>query len=211
MEAGIHGDLSYQLTHIGKDTFKIAHAGHLTLSSWVAPKLLGSKPGEPVAVKRPYFSKKEKTIEQICRFPANEEVLRVWKEANILLWSISLLSFTYAFIDRAIRKSPHPPPFNIPSLRFVNAGIAVVHTGHGSLHAGYLVEEMIDSDDHGSFIKYIHNGTAVPALDPSDELYGLAQFLCFTQHVQYAKTGGSVYISDYQGAPSHPHKFIQFI
>ncbi|KAJ7588447.1 hypothetical protein C8J56DRAFT_1080475 [Mycena floridula] len=33
-----------------------------------------------------------------------------------------------------------------------------------------------------------------------DEGYDIAAFLCFCQHVQYLKTDGLAYLSDYQGA-----------
>ncbi|KAJ7598200.1 hypothetical protein C8J56DRAFT_1038979 [Mycena floridula] len=37
-------------------------------------------------------------------------------------------------------------------------------------------------------------------MHPGDQVYNIAAFLCFSQHVQYLKTGGLAYISDYQGA-----------
>jgi len=64
----------------------------------------------------------------------------------------------------------------------------------------YLGKELIPTPSDGEdFVKYIHNGDAAPCdlLDPDVE--NIAQFLAFTQHVQYVKTGKQVYISDYQG------------
>ncbi|KAG2367892.1 hypothetical protein BDR07DRAFT_207453 [Suillus spraguei] len=61
--------------------------------------------------------------------------------------------------------------------------------------AGYLVEELITDD----FIKYIHNMDCNPMLDPYEVGYEIAEFLACTQHIQFAKTGGLAFISDYQG------------
>ena len=100
-----------------------------------------------------------------------------------------------------------PPPFYIPRLRFVEAGLALSYNqaqlagGPGqkskslSPRAAFLVEELIS----GAFIKYIHNMDCNPLLDPDEPGYEIAEFLACTQHIQYAKTGGLAFISDYQG------------
>ncbi|KAJ7688834.1 hypothetical protein B0H17DRAFT_1135375 [Mycena rosella] len=67
----------------------------------------------------------------------------------------------------------------------------------------YLVSKrgrnaVIDTDTE-DFVKFIHNGDSVPLLNPDDPLYPIAEFLCFTQHVQYFKTDGTVFLSDLQG------------
>ena len=36
-------------------------------------------------------------------------------------------------------------------------------------------------------------------MDPDEPGYDVAEFLVFTQHIQYAKKGSLAYISDYQG------------
>ncbi|KAG1883961.1 hypothetical protein F4604DRAFT_1919768 [Suillus subluteus] len=38
-----------------------------------------------------------------------------------------------------------------------------------------------------------------PMLDPDEVGYEITAFLACTQHIQYAKTGGLAFISDYQG------------
>lgn len=97
-----------------------------------------------------------------------------------------------------------PPPFSIPHVRFIEAGLALSYTQGSSKstiktgvpRAGFLLEEVIDDKD---FTKFIHNMDLNPLLDPDQDGYDFAQFLAFTQHVQYTKTGGLVFISDYQG------------
>ena len=60
------------------------------------------------------------------------------------------------------------------------------------------MEELIPNVKE-TFVKYIHNGTCRPLLHLDDPEYNIAEFLAFTQHVQYNRTGGMAYISDYQG------------
>lgn len=148
----------------------------------------------------------EKPVGRIARYTAKTELLKMINEGNIMYWSNSLIDFTYAFIDNTLITSDTPPPFSIPRFRFVHAGLAVVHDQSGSVPTStsfsmrrvYLVEEFIDEKEE-LFIKYIHNGHAVPIIEQDDPLYELAQFLSFTQHVQYSKSGEQVYISDLQG------------
>ncbi|KIO04658.1 hypothetical protein M404DRAFT_26113 [Pisolithus tinctorius Marx 270] len=73
----------------------------------------------------------------------------------------------------------------------------------------YLAEELIRFDDGpdgisggGSkkFTKFIHNSNPNPFPEPGEYGYETAEFLAFTQHVQYSNTNGQVYISDYQGS-----------
>jgi hypothetical protein len=63
-------------------------------------------------------------------------------------------------------------------------------------HAAFLLKEVIMGKD---FTKFIHNMDPNPLLDPDQDGYDFALFLAFTQHVQYVKMGGLVFISDYQG------------
>ncbi|KAL4068881.1 hypothetical protein V8B97DRAFT_2104761 [Scleroderma yunnanense] len=62
----------------------------------------------------------------------------------------------------------------------------------------YLAEELITISLDGDFVKYIHNSDAVPCNLLGPEVNSIEQFLAFMQHVQYVKTSGQVYISDYQ-------------
>ncbi|KAJ7128867.1 hypothetical protein C8R46DRAFT_884835, partial [Mycena filopes] len=127
-------------------------------------------------------------------------------------WARSLMVFTYSFIHHSIARAANPPPFEIPELRFVNAGVALVHeqlsgpmvnVGKSVVSRSYLLEEMIDEQRDG-FHKFITNASAVPlSLRTRDKsLPVIAEFLAFTQHVQYYKTGGLAYLSDLQGIAS---------
>jgi hypothetical protein len=215
-------DISHDST-IGMGGFKTAHPGWLTLTP---PPVsgLGSVPRDEIVVKRPFhrvFSQAGGSTEafKIGRFPVVDELPKLFREANVLYWASSLLQLTYDFIDHR-RATYCPPPFPVPRVRFVQAGLAlafvqgqaVIAAPSGKLgsksimpglkpcpiRAAYLLEELIDGGDD-AFVKFIHNMDADPLLDELDYGYDLAVFFAFTQHVQYVKTGGLAFISDYQG------------
>ncbi|KAG1780739.1 hypothetical protein EV702DRAFT_964224 [Suillus placidus] len=191
--------------------FKTAHPGWLTLTP---PPIsgFGSVSRHEIVVKRPFHQVYPHDVSQgpfkIGRFPVADELPKLFKEANVLYWASSLLQLTYDFIDHRLA-SYCPPPSPIPQVRFVEAGLALAFvqgptaaSKPGSrtcpIHACYLLEELIDGGDD-AFLKFIHNMDANPLLNELDYGYDLAVFFSFTQHVQYVKTGGLAFISDYQG------------
>jgi len=122
----------------------------------------------------------------------------------------------YDFIDCTINDASALPPFEIPCLCFIDAGLVFAYlfatvttnasekTGQsvrpgGTVSTIYLAEELIPTSLEGEFVKYIHNGNVVPCDLFDTKADEIAEFLAFTQHVQYVKTNGQVYISDYQG------------
>ncbi|KAG2368058.1 hypothetical protein BDR07DRAFT_1270710 [Suillus spraguei] len=187
--------------------FKTAHPGWLTLTP---PPVsgLGSVPRDEIVVKRPFhrvFSQAGGSTEafKIGRFPVVDELPKLFREANVLYWASSLLQLTYDFIDHR-RATYCPPPFPVPRVRFVQAGLALAFVQGQApcpIRAAYLLKELIDGGDD-AFVKFIHNMDADPLLDELDYGYDLAVFFAFTQHVQYVKTGGLAFISDYQGSTS---------
>ncbi|KAJ7027222.1 hypothetical protein C8F04DRAFT_1123061 [Mycena alexandri] len=107
-------------------------------------------------------------------------------EVRCLAWGHVLLYMVYTFIRRFIREHGEPP-FPIPQMRFVEACLASQQ------------EERIHPDVEGKFRKYINNGAAIPTAFRNAEDQERAQFLAFTQHVQYWKTTKTVFVGDYQG------------
>ncbi|KAJ7832142.1 hypothetical protein B0H14DRAFT_3142965 [Mycena olivaceomarginata] len=198
-------------TDIGMGTFKTAHTGHRSLIH-LPEQGLGTTLNQLVAVKQMYRSPKNtgtSSNRAVVRFAPADEYAQTVQEANLLYWAASLMEFTYSFIHRFLSKSSADPPFEIPQLRFVHAGVAVSHdqaigtniSKTTSIRRTYLVEEFINESSEG-FVKFVHNGDASPLLDLDDPLYEIAEFLCFTQHVQYFKTDGTVFLSDLQGSAS---------
>ena len=59
-----------------------------------------------------------------------------------------------------------------------------------NVHTPYQVaEEHIPNDQ--PFVKYIHNSDPNPLPEEDEPGYDLVQFLAFTQHIQYVKTGAT--------------------
>jgi hypothetical protein len=194
---------------IGIGGFKTVHAGWLTLTA--SPRTgLGSVPRHKVVVKCPFYKVFPTATKagpyKVGRFALTDELPKLFREANILYWSKSLLQLTYDFIDCSIASSPESPPFVVPHVRFVEASLALCHSQggsksgvkSGSMRAAFLLEELIEGGDD-MFLKFIHNMDANPLLDELDYGYDMAEFFAFTQHVQYVKTGQLMFISDYQG------------
>ncbi|KAJ7197968.1 hypothetical protein GGX14DRAFT_525939 [Mycena pura] len=129
-------------------------------------------------------------------------------EANVLQWSTSIFGLSDDFIQNFITHNGQPP-FKIPYPRFIHAGVALVHSALPAVSSSkstsnvarsYLVEELIDGH-RDNFRKFIANRSAKPLASvlAEAELAHVAEFLSFTQHVQYWKTKAMVYLSDLQG------------
>ncbi|KAI6167714.1 hypothetical protein EDD17DRAFT_858114 [Pisolithus thermaeus] len=205
---------------IGIGGFKTAQSGLLMLTP-PSPSGLGSKVHDNVVIKRPFLRPPTLNpstsstgpppggLRRIIWFSLGDELPKLYCEANTLYWAKALLTMTYDFIDSAISSAASVPPFKIPRLRFVEAGLALAHLQFtkglvkpkfgGTVCGVYLLEEKIEGGS-ATFTKYIHNMDCRPSLSVHEDRYDIAEFLAFTQHVQYSKTGGLVFISDYQGS-----------
>ncbi|KZT56062.1 hypothetical protein CALCODRAFT_414930, partial [Calocera cornea HHB12733] len=95
----------------------------------------------------------------IARFDFVTELNTLHMEAVCLAWASSLMTFTYNFINQHIRDAIEPPDFDIPRLRFVDAALAIAS---GGAQKAFLLEEYIENHPQLTFVKYIHNGKAVP-------------------------------------------------
>ena len=89
-------------------------------------------------------------------------------------------------------------------MRFVQCGLAL-DTGNDC--TAFLLEEHIDSTAaNGSwFVKYVNNSSAKPCVFSNKEKAYQAEFLSFAQHVQFWKTNGLAFVSDFQGMTGHCH------
>ena len=63
--------------------------------------------------------------------------------------------------------------------------------------AVYLLEEILPNP--ASFVKYIHNNSALPLAHSLSAHFNKAVFLSFVQHAQYQLTHNTMYVSDFQG------------
>jgi hypothetical protein len=138
----------------------------------------------------------------IARVRGRHELDAFSVECNCLVWASILLDLTYQFVAREIqtRGEPIPP---IPVLHFTRTMIAIVQDSNAE--KAFLVEEWIDTDSDNSerpFIKYLNNRFPQPCLpcSASPKACEIAEFLAFSQHVQWVKSKFLAFTSDYQGA-----------
>jgi hypothetical protein len=167
--------------------FKITHFGHTNIP------LFGKS--TQVCVKQTFSatgSSKKRVVYQGQTQATNLSV-----ELNCLGWASALMDLVYRFM-----KKEEPvrgfPPFEVPQMRYVQAGLAISKDAEGRQNA-YLLEEFIDSEDPGWFVKYLNNNSAKPRKFKDEKLTIRAEFLSFSQHVQFIETGSQAFVSDLQG------------
>ncbi|KAJ4466609.1 hypothetical protein C8J55DRAFT_408662, partial [Lentinula edodes] len=113
-------------------------------------------------------------------------------ECTVLMWCNSLLNHSLAYIQLVHASSPCPLP--IYNLSFVAAALAS-GSGVTAKPVVYIIKDRIPGD----WQKYIVNSTAIPLISKDDPEYYRALFMSFIQHVQFEKTDGLAFISDWQG------------
>jgi hypothetical protein len=184
----ICGDMEVDLTTDRNltGTFKTAHPGRISTSTGI-PTCFTQK----ICVKQFYH---RKSTGAICRYRGSEEFGKIMKELVCLDWANILLDLTYGFIEKAVSEYGKPPG-GIPALRFVQTMLAE----DPEKQKYFLIEEWVGGT--GNFTKYINNGHASSCVSVGARaaVHRIAEFLCFSQHVQYIETDGLAYTSDYQG------------
>ena len=170
-----------------------------------------SADSEPICAKHTY-SAVERVVEvngsltkKIVNVPHEREkqFQNLTMEVSCLVWAQALLDIVYDFIkeDSGDLKVL---PFRVPRFRFVKAAIAVEQSESSSTSVNlkktaFLLKQVIDSNTEGPFRKFLNNVSPEPLVMKTKDDEMRAKFLAFSQHVQYVKTKGTVYVSDYQG------------
>ena len=96
----------------------------------------------------------------------------------------------------------------IPRMCFVKNALAIVNTTHNT----YMVEEVIDEAVHGTFVKYIRNGSVKPYEFFNSPAAYQTESLAFSQHVQYLKTKGLAFKGDFQGmSNTRNYSYVQLV
>ncbi|THU92055.1 HET-domain-containing protein [Dendrothele bispora CBS 962.96] len=99
------------------------------------------------------------------RFSGSLEWSKVIAEASLNLYAVALMNYAYSYINRQIEENELPSEINIPSLRFVEAGVFAVmpsqpkHVKAATAGAErtYLLEEKIQVPPNAEFMKCIHH------------------------------------------------------
>ena len=136
------------------------------------------------------------TLKQNIPHDPTRQAKGLTMEITCLVWARALLDLVYNFVYKRLKDWDAEPPFSIPVMRFVNAALAIEQNGEGQV---YLLEEVVEEASEGKFRKFMNNNSAMPPLFKDQGDKHRAEFLAFTQHVQYWKTKKNAFVSDYQG------------
>jgi Alpha-kinase family len=124
-------------------------------------------------------------------------------ELKCILWAQALLQLSYDYIKTFDDDNGPPPPhlMNPPQFRFIHAALAVEQGKPSRDTRAFLLEEEIEEATEGKFRKYFNNTSLVPCQFSENTMANRlrADFLAFTQHLQFWKTGKLVLMADYQG------------
>lgn len=133
----------------------------------------------------------------------DEQVTKVWTEVNMVKWASALMRVVELFVDEKDKAFGKKPPFAIPFMRYVDMSLAVATekpTDKKTRRFACLLEPWLDEETEGPFRKYMGNGSAVPCEMTSEADVHRSLYLSFSQHVQYIKTNGLLFLADFQGS-----------
>lgn len=141
-------------------------------------------------------------------YEGEKQFQNLMMEVSCHVWAQALLNMVYDFIAEEAKKTMNLP-MHIPQLRFVKAAIAIEQSSSTSVKkTTFLLEEVIDTTIEGPFRKYLNNVSPEPLVMKTKEDEKRAEFLAFSQHVQYWKTKKQVFVSDYQGKQSVSRTYL---
>lgn len=182
------GTLEIYSGEIGRGAMKTCVEGRLQVMDWNR-EYLG--PQGSAAIKRFFTVDKNN---RLTRLPSTSEKSKCRQEGALLMWCISILNHSISYVHLIAAKNPCPLP--IYNLQFSSmAMVSMDSKGSTKKTTTFLVEDRIV----GMWQKYIGNANAVPVMASGEEGYERAEFMAFLQHVQFEKTRGLAYISDWQG------------
>ncbi|TCD65767.1 hypothetical protein EIP91_002206 [Steccherinum ochraceum] len=151
---------------------------------------------------RPNGGNGEKPISRVI--PGDKQAATLLMELECLVYGSALLELAKDFVRKKHAADPtlydRYPEGGMPPVRFVNAAIGQDLRQDKSSPKTFLLEEEIEQEAHGHFVKYVHNRKPIPVSGLDKREKEIAEYLCFTQHVQYWKTGKLMFVTDYQGA-----------
>jgi len=172
--------------------FKIASVGYTSVS------VFDESVSTQVCVKQGFYINPNCSSRKIYDGPRQAEMLTM--ELNCIGWASALMTCVYDFMKES--EGLGLPPFDVPHMQYVQCGLAISKPEGHRPHSAYLLEEYIETNKTSGknwFVKYLNNSSARPRQfeDPRQTLR--AEFLSFAQHVQFWKTEGLAFVSDFQG------------
>jgi hypothetical protein len=157
-----------------------------------------------VALKQPYLSNPRtssdsSSVISVLAVSPDNQVKELAADSLSIQWAAALLQDIYEFIVSYHQKHGVKCPVKIPVFWFVTSGLAMTNVpgAEPSNKEVFLIEELIQSD--GPWKKYINNNSTRPCHFSDHDNRRRSEFLAFCQHVQYWRTDGLVFTSDFQG------------
>jgi hypothetical protein len=132
-------------------------------------------------------------------YDKHSQLTKLTAELNCLRWASALMGIVYNFIDEHKATNGLSLSFPIPEMVFVKSALAISEIDQEV----FLLEEVINEDVEGPFVKYIGNGSVKPYDFLQSEERRRGEFLSFCQHVQFLKTKGLAFVGDFQGKQEH--------
>jgi hypothetical protein len=148
-----------------------------------------------VAIKQCFYTSPSTSTRVL--YDKHSQLTKLSMELNCLRWASALMGLVYNFINEYNATNGRKPSesFPIPDMIFVKSALAI----SGSDKEVFLLEEVINEEIEGPFIKYIGNGSVKPYDFLEGDEHRRGQFLSFCQHVQFLKTKGLAFVGDFQG------------
>ena len=109
-----------------------------------------------VAIKQCFYMSPTTGIQVL--YDKHSQLTKLTAELNCLRWASALMGIVYNFIDKHKTSSGLSPSFLIPEMDFVKSVLVISETNQEV----FLLEEVINKEVEGPFIKYIGNGSVKP-------------------------------------------------
>lgn len=146
---------------------------------------------------------------------SGDQVVSLSREIICTQWAHALMELVYDRVAEFERLGK-VPAYGVPQMRYVRVALAMEaaqppppsgQKGVPVQRQVYMLEEYVDSSECGKWRKYINNDCAFPLPLPESLVNDAGErnrheFLVFAQHIQYLKTKGMAYVSDFQGKRS---------
>ncbi|KLO11956.1 hypothetical protein SCHPADRAFT_830207 [Schizopora paradoxa] len=149
----------------------------------------------------PRTSTQETSAVADCKpLTGREQLAHLADDITCHMWASAFFNAVSGFITEFITRNGEPP-FIIPQFEYVSAALAletIVNASQQKKVTAWLLERRITEAEEGHWRKYINNDSPVPLPTRDKEDKTRAEFLAFTQHLQYKMTKKLTLLSDPQ-------------
>lgn len=123
-------------------------------------------------------------------------------DIKCMVWANAMQKLVVDFIQLCfLEENTLQYELDIPKFSFVAGALGVETKSDNDKKKPptWIIEERVDEEVEGPWRKYVNNDRPRPIKMKNSKDQTRAEFLCFSQHVQYMLTNKSAFVSDYQG------------